>query len=145
VKTVRWILFIPLGYLLGFLFALPIIFFYNLWNLDNVFLTSLVKNGFCTYFVILSMAWVAPKSFDLSGFKAFTSILLGCGLGISLLALLGQPDARSLLFWEYSGEVLGLALGYLSAIHWDKKSVKALLSKAKGVSPYTAYLVSGDN
>jgi hypothetical protein len=145
VKTVRWILFIPLGALLGFLFALPIIFFYNLWNLENVFITSLVKNGFSTYFVVLSMAWVVPKSFELSGFKTFTSILFGCVLGISSLALLGQRDAGSLLSWEYSGEVLGLSLGYLSAVHWDKKSVKALLSKTKGASPYTAYSVTGDN
>ena len=145
VKTVRWILFIPLGALLGFLFALPIIFFYNLWNLDNVFFTSLVKNGFSTYFVILSMAWVVPKGFELSGFKTFASILFGCVLGISSLALLGQRDAGSVLSWEYSGEALGLTLGYLSAVHWDKNSIKALLSKTKGASPYTAYSVTGDN
>jgi hypothetical protein len=145
VKTVRWILFIPLGALLGFLFALPIIFFYNLWNLDNIFFTSLVKNGFSTYFAILSMAWVVPKTFDLSGFKTFASILFGCVLGISSLALLGQRDAGSFLSWEYSGEVLGLTLGYLSAVHWDKNSIKALLSKMKGASPYTAYSVTGEN
>lgn len=143
--TVRWILFIPLGALLGFLFAIPIIFFYNLWNLDNIFFTSLVKNGFGTYFIILSMAWVAPKNFELSGFKTFTSILFGCVLALSLLALLGERDAGSFLSWEYSGEVLGLTLGYLGAVHWDKNSIKALLKKAKGANPYTAHSVTSDS
>jgi len=144
-KTVRWILFIPLGILLGFLFALPIIFLFNVSNLDNVFFTSLIKNCFSTYFVILSMAWVAPKNFELSGFKTFASILFGCVLSIASLALLEQRGAVSYLSWEYSGEVLGLTLGYLSAVHWDKNSIKALLSKTKGASPYTAFSVTGEN
>ena len=37
---IRWLSFIPLGVVLGFIFALPPVFFYNIWNLDNIFFTS---------------------------------------------------------------------------------------------------------
>ena len=136
-KALRWALFIPGGVVLGFLFAFPIIFFYNIFNLDNVFFTSSVKNGVSFYFMALCMAWIAPSSFSLSGFKAFISVLFGVVVALSSVALLGEKS--EILWWEYSGEVIGLLLGYLGATQWDKNSLRVLLVNTKGVNPYTSY------
>lgn len=138
-KALRWISFIPVGILLGFLFAFPIIFFYNIWNLDNLFFTSVVKNGFSTYFIILCMAWIAPNTFGYSGFKILVSIIYGVVVAVSSLGLLTQPEAQGIMGWEYAGEVVGMTLGYLSSTQWDKHSVRLLLSDTKAVHPYNTY------
>ena len=123
--------------MLGFLFAFPIIFFYNIFNLDNVFFTSVVKNAFSFYFMALCMAWIVPGSFNLSGFKTFISVLFGVVIALSSVALLGEKS--EMLLWECSGEVVGLLIGYLGFMQWDKNSLSVLLVNTKGANPYNSY------
>ena len=136
-NTIRWILFIPLGAALGLLFAFPIILFYNIWNLDNIFFTSVVKNAFGFYFMALCMAWIVPSSFELSGFKTFLSVLFGVVIAFSSLALLSERN--EMLFWEYSGELVGSLIGYLGATQWDKNSLRVLLVNTSSANPYNSY------
>ena len=136
-QALRWILFIPGGLLLGIAFAIPFTFLYSIWNLDNIFFMSVVKNGFYFYYMALCMAWIAPSTFNYSGFRTFISILFGVMVAISARALLVERD--ELWFWELAGEVTGLALGYMGATVWDKNSVPALLANMKGVCPFNAY------
>ena len=133
----RWVIFIPAGVTLGLLFSFPLILFYNIWDLDNIFFTSVVKNSFSVYFMALCMAWVSPSTFSLSGFKTFVSILFGVILALSSMALLGGKT--EMLFGEISGEVIGLLLGYLAATQWDKNSLRVLLADTKGAFPYNSY------
>ena len=136
---IRWLIFIPLGAVLGFIFALPSILVLNISNLDNIFFTSIVKNGFSTFFMILCMAWIVPKSLGVTGLKTLVSILYGIVIALTSRALLTTPEAKGIEGWEYAGEVIGLTLGYLSATVWDKHSLKNLLQNEKGVMPYNAY------
>ena len=136
-NALRWALFVPGGILIGFLFAFPIILFYNIFNLDNIFFTSVVKNAFGFYFTALCMAWIAPSSFNISGFKTFLSVSFGVVIALSSIALLSERS--EILVWEYSGEVVGLLLGYLGATQWDKNSLRVLLLNTKGANPYNSY------
>ena len=141
-NTFRWIIFIPAGLVLGIIFSFPISLFYSVWNLDNIFFTSVVKNSFSMYFTILCMAWISPSTFSISRFKIFVSILFGAILSLTTIALLGGKT--EMLFWEHSGEVTGLMLGYLAAMQWDKNSLRVLLADTKGAFPYNSYNKSTD-
>ena len=134
--ALRWITFIPIGILLGVVFALPLIFFYNIWNLDNVLFTSVVKNVFSIYFMILCMAWIVPDTFSKSGFKTLVSVLFGFVTAGTLMALVGPTDGDDNLRWEAAGEIVGATLGFLSGTQWDQKGLQLLLNNVKGVHPY---------
>ena len=137
-KALRWITFIPVGMLLGVVFSIPIVFFYNIWNLDNVFFTSVVKNGVGTYFMILCMAWIVPDTFSKSGFKTLVSVLFGVVIAGTLMALVGTTYGDDNLRWEAAGEIVGATLGFLAGTQWDQKGLQLLLDNVKGVHPYNA-------
>ena len=136
--ALRWITFIPVGILLGFVFSIPIVFFYNIWNLDDVFWSSVVKNGFSIYFMILCMAWIVPNTFSKSGFKTLVSVLFGFVIALTLMALVGPTDGNDNLRWVYAGEIVGATLGFLAGSQWDEKGLQLLLDNVKGVHPYNA-------
>ena len=135
-KALRWITFIPVGILLGVVFSIPIVFFYNIWNLDDAFFTSGVKNGFSIYFMILCMAWIVPDTFSKSGFKTLVSVLFGFVIAGTLMALVRPTDGDDNLRWEAAGEIVGATLGFLAGTQWDQKGLQLLLNNVKGVHPY---------
>jgi len=140
--AVRWIFFIPGGIVMGFLFAAPALFLYIIVNSDDVFFVSLIRNGAYFYYMSLSMAWIAPSSFGVPGFKTFISILFGVVVAFSSMALL---RAQGGTLWEYSGEVLGAALGYLAATRWDRNSLPVLMANTKGAFPWNSYSKKPEN
>lgn len=83
------------------------------------------------------MAWIAPSSFNISGFKTFLCVSFGVVIALSSIGLL--DERREILVWEYLGEVVGLLIGYLGAMQWDKNSLRVLLLNTKGANPYNSY------
>ena len=137
--VLRWIFFVPIGFLIGWMFAIPIILFYSIVNLDNIFLMSAIKNGVSVYFGILGCAWIVPKKCSLHGLKVLVSILFGSAMVLTLSTFLSEKT------WEYAGEALGILLGYLGATVWDKNGIAVLLEKTKGAHPLNAYSKSVDS
>ena len=135
-NTIRWIVFIPFGILLGVVFAIPIVFFCNIWNLDNLFVSSIVKNGFNTYFMIICMAWIVPSTCSKSGFKTLVSVLFGILIALTLMALVGPTDGEDGVRWVYAGELVGATLGFVAGIQLDDNGLWLLLDNKKGVHPY---------
>ena len=139
-KAIRRILFIPLGILAGFLLALPFILFANLLHFGNILLLGAIyKSTITGYFIVLGMAWITPKDFNISTLKKLASITLGVLVAIDGIVLLALPNAPGTLAWGIAGEVIGYTLGYLRATRWDKNSLRALLNKIDGAHPYNAY------
>jgi hypothetical protein len=97
---------------------------------------SIIKNGFFAYFSGLSMAWIVPPNFSLSGFKTFLGILFGITIGTLSLVLLRELNGR--WDWETPGELIGTTIGFMAAIVWDKNSLPALLVNKKGITPFNA-------
>jgi hypothetical protein len=137
-RVLRWILFVPFGFLIGWLFAIPVILFHSIANWDNIFWMSVIKNGVSVYFGILGCAWIVPKNCSPHLLKTIVSILFGSAIVLTLLAFLGEQT------WEYAGEILGISLGYLGATVWDKNGIIALLQKTKGAHPLNAYSIIVD-
>ena len=133
-----WLAFIPFGILFGSIFSIPIVFCFNIWNQDNAFFASVIKNGFNVYFMILCMAWIVPSTFSKSNFKAVVSMLFGFVITLTLMALVGPTDGDDNLRWEAAGEIVGATLGFLAGTQWDQKGLQLLLENVKGVHPYNA-------
>jgi hypothetical protein len=136
--ALRWIFFVPIGFLIGWLFAIPVILFHLVANWDDIFFMSVIKNGVSVYYGILSCAWIAPKQLSLHGLKTLVSILFGSAIVLTLFAFFREPT------WEYAGEALGILLGYLGATAWDRNGLNVMLQKTKGAWPLNAYSKSAD-
>lgn len=154
--ALRWILFIPLGLLLGTLFSLPVQLFVRFgqffwgsgWG-DGAWIVF-VKLFTLTYFQILCMAWIAPVTLKPADFKNFVSILFGIYLTVSFVGaislLSGKPsvlDGNPVPAWEVWTESIASIFGYITAIFWDGKSIPLLLKNTKGVHPYNSMTYEG--
>lgn len=149
--ALRWIFFIPLGYLVGSLLSLPIQLLIRLggwwWGggADGAWIVF-VKSFTLSYFQILSMAWVAPPTLRPTNFRILVSLLFGIYLTIYVLGmsalLSGQPgvlDGKAVPAWEVWTGFAATLTGYVVAVFGDKNSIPALLEDAKGVHPYNSY------
>ena len=147
---IRWIFFIPLGYLLGSLFSLPIQLLVRVgqwwWGSGDGGMLVFIKSFTLAYFQILCMAWVAPPTLKPTNFRILVSLLFGVYLAVyvvGMAALLnGQPsvlEGKQVPAWEVWTSFAATLIGYIVAVFGDKCSIPQLLEDKKGVHPYNAY------
>ena len=139
VTALRWISFLPAGFILGILCAIPIrlISLIGGWW-ENSFVLSLTHNAAFIYFWFLGSAWVVPKSCRLIGLKILLAIIFGLLLYPLTKLLFWSFMENDPLVWDKAGYVIGSLIGFYGA-YFGTTSMKTLLKDVKGANPFNAH------
>ncbi len=148
--ALRWIFFIPAGIIAGSLISSLFQLFVWVgswwWGWEDGAWLVFVKCYTLTYFRIICMAWVAPPVLKVFTFKVIASLGFGLHLAIVLMGAVNLINGSPHPFtgelvpkWEPVVEIISMALGYMTALFWDKESIPLLLVDAEGVHPLNTH------